>query len=209
MLPLLIAGILTGVVASLLAAGWLPRVGLVLAVSVLAGLAATAIVQSWLDVVGGDWWRNAAVLGLTVLSMAALVAGLYALLGEKGAILGALTMIFIGNPFSGVGSAPELLPRAGRADRTAHAARRRREPAPEHRVLRRGGRRRTRGGSRGLDARRADRPGRRSSEPAVTHLAALVPRPSPVARTSAAARCARGVLREQARAIEAALAGRR
>jgi hypothetical protein len=109
-LPLVIAGVLTGVIASLLASAWLPRIGLVLAVSVLSGLAATAIVQSWLDVVGGDWWRNAAVLSLTILSMAAFVAGLHALLGEKGLILGAVTMIFIGNPFSGVGSAPELLP---------------------------------------------------------------------------------------------------
>jgi hypothetical protein len=31
-------------------------------------------------------------------------------LGDKGAILGALTMILIGNPFSGMGSAPEMLP---------------------------------------------------------------------------------------------------
>ena len=60
--------------------------------------------------VGGDWWSNAAVLSLTVLSIASLLAGLYALFGEKGAIVGALTMILIGNPFSGVGSAPELLP---------------------------------------------------------------------------------------------------
>jgi hypothetical protein len=39
------------------------------------------------------------------------VAGLHALLGEAGAILGLLSMILIGNPFSGVGSAAEMLPR--------------------------------------------------------------------------------------------------
>ena len=109
-LPMVIAGILAGVVASLLAAGSLARAGLVVVGSVLAGLGATAIIQSWLDVVGGDWWSNAAVLSLTVLSIASLVAGLYALFGEKGAIVGALVMILIGNPFSGAGSAPELLP---------------------------------------------------------------------------------------------------
>lgn len=53
---------------------------------------------------------NAAALGLTVLAIASVVAGLYALLGAPGAIVGALTMVLIGNPFSGVGSAPELLP---------------------------------------------------------------------------------------------------
>jgi hypothetical protein len=108
-LPLVLAGILTGVAAFLLASG-LARVGLLVVGSVLAGLAATAIVQSWLDVVGGNWAANAAALSLTVLAISCFVAGLWALLGELGLILAALGMVLIGNPFSGVGSAPELLP---------------------------------------------------------------------------------------------------
>jgi hypothetical protein len=108
-LPLVLAGILTGVVSFLLASG-LARVGLLVVGSVLAGLAATAIVQSWLDVVGGNWAANAAALSLTVLAISSFVAGLWALLGRVGLILAALGMVLIGNPFSGVGSAPELLP---------------------------------------------------------------------------------------------------
>jgi hypothetical protein len=108
-LPLVLAGILTGVVSFLLASG-LGRVGLLVVGSVLAGLAATAIVQSWLDVVEGNWAANAAALSLTVLAISSFVAGLWALLGELGGILAALGMVLIGNPFSGVGSAPELLP---------------------------------------------------------------------------------------------------
>jgi hypothetical protein len=107
-LPLMIAGILTGVVAVLLTASWLGRLGLLAAGSILGGLAATAIVQSWLDVVGGSWAANAAALTLTILAIASIVAGLMAIFGEV--IAGALTMVLIGNPFSGVGSAPELLP---------------------------------------------------------------------------------------------------
>jgi hypothetical protein len=109
-LPLVIAGILVGVVAALATPRGLGRAGLVVAGSVLTGLAATAIVQGWLDVVGGDWVANAGALSLTVLAIAAALAGLYAILGKAGLAIGALTMIFIGNPFSGVGSAPELLP---------------------------------------------------------------------------------------------------
>jgi len=109
-LPLVLAGILSGAAAAHLGSGGLGRVGLVLVGSALAGLVATAIVQSWLDVVRGDWLANAAALSLTVLAIASVVAGLYALLGAPGAIVGALTMVLIGNPFSGVGSAPELLP---------------------------------------------------------------------------------------------------
>jgi hypothetical protein len=109
-LPLVLAGILTGVAAAALASRALARAGLLVVGSVLAGLASTAIVQSWLDVVGGAWAANAAVLSLTVLAIASVVAGFEALLGKAGAIVAALVMVLIGNPFSGVGSAPELLP---------------------------------------------------------------------------------------------------
>ena len=109
--PLIIAGILTGVLSGVLASGALRRTGLLVAGSVLAGLAATAVVQSWLGVVGGDWVANAAALSLTVLALASVVAGLQAVLGAPGVALGALTMILVGNPFSGIASAPEMLPR--------------------------------------------------------------------------------------------------
>ena len=109
-LPLLIAGILTGVAGSTLASGALGRAGLVAVGSLLAGLVATAIVQGWLDIVEGSWWENAGGLGLTVAAIAAVVAGANALVGHAGAALTALTMVFVGNPFSGVASAPELLP---------------------------------------------------------------------------------------------------
>lgn len=109
-LPLVIAGLLTGVASASLASGALRRIALVVTGSVLSGLVATAIVQSWLDVVGGDWIVNAGVLSLTVLAIAAVVTGLEALLGKAGLALAALTMILVGNPFSGAGSSPELLP---------------------------------------------------------------------------------------------------
>ena len=109
-LPLLIAGILTGVAAATLAARSLGRIGLLVTGSALTGLAATAIIQGWLEVVEGDWAANAAALSLTVLAVASTVAGLKALMGERGVILAALTMVFVANPFSGVASGPELLP---------------------------------------------------------------------------------------------------
>jgi hypothetical protein len=109
-LPLVLAGIVTGIAASLLSRRLRERAALVVGGSVLSGLAATAVVQSWLDVVGGDWAANAGALSLVVLAISATVAGLHALLGERGIVLGALTMILVGNPFSGVGSAPEMLP---------------------------------------------------------------------------------------------------
>ena len=87
------------------------RAGLLVAGSVLSGLVATLIVQGWLDVVEGGWLANVAALSLTVLAIASFILGLYALLGAPGAAAGALIMVLIGNPFSGVSSAPELLPK--------------------------------------------------------------------------------------------------
>jgi hypothetical protein len=110
-LPLLIAGIVTGVAASMLATGAAGRAALLAIGSILTGLVATLIVQGWLDVVRGDWWANAAGFSLIVAAIAAVVAGLNALLGPKGIGLAALTMVLVGNPLSGVASAPELLPR--------------------------------------------------------------------------------------------------
>lgn len=109
-LPLVLAGILTGVLAATLTTSTRRRAGLLVCGAVLAGTAATLVIDSWLGVVGGDVAANAGALSLTVLAIAAPVAGLYALLGHKGVALGALTMVFVGNPFSGVGTAPELIP---------------------------------------------------------------------------------------------------
>ena len=109
-LPLLIAGIVTGVVCVTLASGALRRTGLLVAGSILAGLVATGIVQGWLDVIRGDWLINAAGLSLVVLAIGAVIAGLESLLGRAGIIIGVLTMVVIGNPFSGVAQGPQMLP---------------------------------------------------------------------------------------------------
>jgi hypothetical protein len=109
-LPLVLAGILTGVLSAAMGVGAWRRAGVIVTGSVLTGYAGALIVQSWLDVVGGDFWANGAVLSLTVMAIAATVSGLEAVLGKAGVALGALTMIFIGNPFSGVATSPDMLP---------------------------------------------------------------------------------------------------
>jgi len=110
-LPLILAGALTALISGLFATGGLRRAGVVVAGALLVGPAATLIVQNWLGVVDGSWAANAAALSLTVLAVAATVAGLEALLGHAGTLLGVLTMILIGNPFAGVATGPEMLPR--------------------------------------------------------------------------------------------------
>jgi hypothetical protein len=110
-LPLLLAGILTGaLVARVTVPGLVQALALVCA-SVLAGLAAVVIAEGWLGAIEGSWVANAGVLSLTVLAVAFPVAGLVALVGLPGIGVAAVLMVLIGNPWSGIGSAPGLLPR--------------------------------------------------------------------------------------------------
>lgn len=108
-LPLIILGIAIGAIATLLTRDSLGRIAVVGVGALTAGLAGVALSQGWLGLLGGDWWLNAGVLALVVGSIGVTVAGLGALLGEAGIGLGAAIMVLLGNPLSGVTSAPELL----------------------------------------------------------------------------------------------------
>ncbi|MFI7365044.1 ABC transporter permease [Streptomyces sp. NPDC050149] len=110
-LPLAIAGVAAGSAVTLLRLRGGRAVTALFGVAALVGIVAAALTDSWLGVITGDWWSEAGALGLTVLAIGATVAGLAALIGPAGIGLGALLMVLVGNPFSGVTSAPELLPR--------------------------------------------------------------------------------------------------
>lgn len=109
-LPLVLAGMASGLLVWLAGGSWPVRWAALVTASALAGLVAAGIAQGWLGVIGGSWAVNAGVFGLTVLAVGATVAGLAAVAGRAGAALGALLMVLVGNPLSGVSSAPELLP---------------------------------------------------------------------------------------------------
>jgi hypothetical protein len=109
-LPMAIAGVITGAAAALMApAGW-RRASFVVVGAVLAGLAATGIVDGWLGIVGGDWTVTWGVLSAAILAVGSVVAGLEALLGRPGVGVGAALVVVVGNASSAAGSAPELLP---------------------------------------------------------------------------------------------------
>ncbi|WP_327712309.1 ABC transporter permease [Streptomyces sp. NBC_00464] len=110
-LPLAIAGVAAGSAVTLLRLRGGRAAVALLGVAALVGVIAAALTDSWLGVLTGDWSSEAGALGLTVLAIGGTVAGLAALIGPAGIGLGALLMVLIGNPFSGVTSAPELLPR--------------------------------------------------------------------------------------------------
>jgi hypothetical protein len=111
-LPLTLAGVIAGAIVSMLGRPGLKEVGVLATAAAACGLVTIAMAQGWLGVIEGPWLLNAGVVALAVLATASAVAGLRALIGPAGIGIAALLMVFVGNPWSGIASAPELLPKA-------------------------------------------------------------------------------------------------
>ncbi|WP_406010258.1 ABC transporter permease [Streptomyces sp. NBC_00637] len=109
-LPLALAGIAAGAVASLLGLRGVRAVVALVGAAALVGLVGAALTHSWLGVLTGDWWAEAAALGLSTLAVSAAVAGCAALVGTPGIGAVSFVVMFLGNPFSGAASAPRMLP---------------------------------------------------------------------------------------------------
>ncbi|MFI9548115.1 ABC transporter permease [Streptomyces sp. NPDC052016] len=109
-LPLALAGIAAGTVVTLLGLRGIRAALALVGAAALVGLVAAALAHSWLGALAGDWWAEAATFGLATLAVSAAVAGAAALIGPAGIGLMAFTVMFLGNPFSGAASAPEMLP---------------------------------------------------------------------------------------------------
>ena len=112
LLPMSICGVIMASVIGLVL-GFRPawrQIMALIVVSASAGLGAYLIAQGFLGALPHEAVATWAALSLTVLAIGATTAGLIALIGAAGLGLGILLMIFIGNPFSGATSAPELLP---------------------------------------------------------------------------------------------------
>lgn len=110
--PLTICGILIGAFVATargLRRPW-HRLLTLLVACAAAGLGAYLVAQGFLGALPHDHVATWAVLSLVLISVSATAAGLIRLLGQAGLGLSAALMVFVGNPFSGAASAPEMLP---------------------------------------------------------------------------------------------------
>jgi hypothetical protein len=109
-LPLVMTSVAGGIVAGFVLGSTRYRLAAVTGIAVMGGLVSAAMLQYPLGILDGSYLEVAGALALLIGAVSAAMAGLVALLGRAGAILGVLTMIFIGNPLSAAASAWEMLP---------------------------------------------------------------------------------------------------
>lgn len=110
MLPMLLGGILTTAVLSQVTANLWIRAGAVATAAAAAGVVVALVLHTWLGALGGGFWSVAGVAGLGIAAVGLTLTGLYALAGPGGLGVGAGVMMLLGNPLSGLTSAPEMLP---------------------------------------------------------------------------------------------------
>ncbi|MEU8002318.1 hypothetical protein AB0B66_14245 [Catellatospora sp. NPDC049111] len=108
--PLVITSMAAAIALYFVVAGFAARLVGLLAFAALSGAAGATVLQTWLGVVGGDWWPVAGVIALITLAISATIHGLAGVAGPRGIGLGAVLILLVGNALGAVGAAPELLP---------------------------------------------------------------------------------------------------
>lgn len=109
-LPIALGGFMAGVATTLLVRGTGRRLAAMGTFAVVAGVAMAAILEFWFGTLSGNFAATAAAAVLGILATGLTVLGLESLLGKVGIAVGALLVVFLGNPLSGLTSAPEMLP---------------------------------------------------------------------------------------------------
>ncbi|MFD6512917.1 ABC transporter permease [Rhodococcus sp. NPDC060176] len=110
-LPLVFGGIMPAVVlVQLFPRSIAKRVLGAVGVAVVAGFVLTAILQFGTNSLDGNYLLTALALTMGISAISLPILGLESLLGMKGFALGAVTMMFVGNPLSGMATTAAWLP---------------------------------------------------------------------------------------------------
>jgi hypothetical protein len=99
--PLVLGGLLGGILVSLLVVGVVRRLVALLVYAVAAGFVLALILQTLFGILQGAFLVNVTVLSLAMLATASIIVGFNALIGPPGIAVGAVITMLIGNPISG------------------------------------------------------------------------------------------------------------
>lgn len=108
-LPMVLAGLALGAAAAVSLRNRWVVAGAVAGGALAIGLSFAGVL-AWLGVIDGAYPAAAGAIALTVAASALVVAGSARLLGPAGIGLGAVLLVIVGNPLSGIASSPRLLP---------------------------------------------------------------------------------------------------
>lgn len=86
------------------------RMAAMVAFAALSGVTIAALLRYVLGSIDQNFWGVTAGLSLGVLAAGLALLGLGSVFGRAGLIIGALLAVLVGNPLSGLNSAPEMLP---------------------------------------------------------------------------------------------------
>jgi hypothetical protein len=114
-LPLMLSSLIAGVVLTLRVPDPSRRAAALAVFGIGGGLVSAGVAHTWLGVIPGNFAAIACAMGLAALAAAAGVSGLAhfgARFGKRhvGLGVGGAVIMLLGNPFSGMSSAPEMLP---------------------------------------------------------------------------------------------------
>jgi hypothetical protein len=108
--PMVLGGMLGGILVSVLVAGVWRRLVSLIAYALIAGTGLAAIMQAWFGVLQGDYLVNASAIALSLFATGAFIVGMAALIGPTGIAVGAIITLLIANPISAAAQPPEFLP---------------------------------------------------------------------------------------------------
>ncbi len=109
-LPLVISGILGGLLLTTRLRSASERITAILLIALFTGFAMTGIVQFGFKTLQGSYLTNSLIASLAIAAVVSLVVGLGSSLGARGLGLAGATLMLVANPFSALSSAPEMLP---------------------------------------------------------------------------------------------------
>lgn len=98
--PLMMGGLIGGVLISLTVVGVGRRLAALAGFALSTSLVLTLVLQTWFGFLQGDFWLTALGIGLSVLATSAFIVGCSSLLGRAGIAVGAVITMLIGNPLS-------------------------------------------------------------------------------------------------------------
>ncbi|MCD5346354.1 hypothetical protein PX701_03700 [Agromyces sp. H3Y2-19a] len=107
--PLVLGGMLGGIAISLSVIGAMRRVLAVVVYAAAGGLVLAGILQGWFGALQGDYWLNAAAIGLALAAIAAPITGFVALFGRAGIAVGPVVMLLFANPISAAAIPKEFI----------------------------------------------------------------------------------------------------